>query len=60
LNDGTNEVLGLDNGLKINFERASGTKFEDMNGVTLTFTGKEKKNAPKVSDVIAAALIVNP
>jgi hypothetical protein len=60
LNDGTNEVLGLDNGLKFNFERASGTKFEDMNGVTLTFVGKEKKNAPKVSDVIAAALIVNP
>ena len=58
LNDGTNEVLGLDNGLKFNFERTSGTKFEDMNGVTLTFAGKEKKNAPKVSDVIAAALIV--
>ncbi len=57
LNDGSNEVLGLDNGLKFNFERASGTKFEDMNGVTLTFSGKEKKNAPKVSDVIAAALI---
>ena len=60
MNDGTNEVLGLDNGLKFNFERTSGTKFEDMNGVALTFVGKEKKNAPKVSDVIAAALIVNP
>lgn len=58
LNDGTYEVLGLDNGLKFNFERASGTKFEDMNGVTLTFTGKEKKNAPKVSNVIVAALLV--
>jgi hypothetical protein len=60
MNDGSNEALGLDNGLKFNFERTSGTKFEDMNGVTLTFVGKEKKNAPKVSDVIAAALIVNP
>jgi hypothetical protein len=29
-----------------------------MNGVTLTFTGREKKNAPKVSDVIVAALLV--
>ena len=58
LNDGTNEVLGLDNGLKFNFERASGQKFEDMNGVTLTFSGKEKKNAPKISDAIIATLIV--
>jgi hypothetical protein len=58
LNDGTNEVLGLDNGLKFNFERASGVKFEDLNGVTLTFTGKEKKNCPKISDAIIATLIV--
>lgn len=58
LNDGSNEVLGLDNGLKFNFDRTSGTKMEDMNGVTLTFSGKEKKNCPKVSDAIAAALLV--
>jgi hypothetical protein len=58
LNDGTNEVLGVDNGLKFLFNRTSGTKFDDMNGVTLTFTGREKKNAPKVSDVIVAALLV--
>ncbi|MBP8066934.1 MAG: hypothetical protein KAY27_00085 [Pedobacter sp.] len=58
LNDGSLEVLGLDNGVKFNFERTSGSKFEEMNGVTLTFAGKEKKNAPKVSSVIAAALLV--
>ena len=57
LNDGTNEILGVDNGLKFLFNRTSGTKFDDMNGVTLTFTGREKKNAPKVSDVIVAALL---
>ena len=58
LNDGTNEVLGVDNGLKFLFNRTSGVKFDDMNGVTLTFTGREKKNCPKVSDVIVAALLV--
>lgn len=58
LNDGTNEILGIDNGLKFTFDRTSGSKFDDFNGVTLTFTGKEKKNCPKVSDAIAAALLV--
>jgi hypothetical protein len=58
LNDGTNEVLGVENGCKFLFNRVSGTKFDDMNGVTLTFTGRERNNAPKVSDVIVAALLV--
>lgn len=58
LNDGTNEVLGLVNGCKFLFNRTSGTKFDDMNGVTLTFSGREKQNAPKVSDGIVAALLV--
>lgn len=58
LNDGTFEVLGIDKGVKFNFTRTSGTKFEDMNGVTLTFTGREKKNAPKISSTIVDALLV--
>lgn len=58
LNDGTNEVLGVDNGLKFLFNRTSGVKFDEFNGLTLTFTGREKQNAPKVSDVIVAALLV--
>ncbi len=57
LNDGTNEILGIDNGCKFLFNRTSGTKFDDMNGVTLTFTGREKKNCPKVSDAIVLTLL---
>lgn len=57
LNDGTYEVLGIDKGVKFNFTRTSGTKFEDMNGVTLTFTGREKKNAPKVSGTIVDSML---
>jgi hypothetical protein len=57
LNDGTNEILGIDNGCKFLFNRTSGTKFDDMNGVTLTFSGREKKNAPKVSDAIVLTLL---
>jgi len=57
LNDGTNEVLGVDNGCKFLFNRTSGTKFDDMNGVTLTFSGREKQNAPKVSDAIVTSLL---
>jgi hypothetical protein len=57
LNDGTNEILGIDNGCKFLFNRTSGVKFDDMNGVTLTFSGREKKNAPKVSDAIVLTLL---
>jgi hypothetical protein len=57
LNDGTNEILGIDNGCKFLFNRTSGTKFDDMNGVTLTFSGREKKNCPKVSDAIVLTLL---
>lgn len=57
LNDGTNEVLGLDNGCKFLFNRTSGSKFDEFNGVTLTFSGREKKNAPKVSDAIVLTLL---
>ncbi len=57
MNDGTNEVLGLQNGLKFNFERSSGMKFEDFGGNTLTFVGKEKNNCPKVSDAIVLTLL---
>lgn len=58
LNDGSYEVLGLDKGLKFNLSRTSGSKFEDMNGVTLSFVGREKQNAPKVSGTIVAAMII--
>jgi hypothetical protein len=57
LNDGTYEVLFLQNGAKCNDERASGTAYEDMNGNTLTFTGKEPAKAVKISSVIVLALL---
>lgn len=57
LNDGTFEVLGLEKGVKFNFVRSSGTKFEDMNGVTLSFVGREPKNAPKISSAIVTTLL---
>lgn len=57
MNDGTYEVLFLNNGAKVSDERASGTAYEDMNGNTLTFTGKEKNKAPKISSGIVLALL---
>jgi len=57
LNDGSLEVLGIDKGLKFSVSRTSGVKYEDMNGNTLTFTGREQKNAPKISSAIVATLL---
>lgn len=57
LNDGTYEVLFLENGAKLIDERAVGTNYEDMNGNTLTFTGKEKMKANKISSAIVLALL---
>ena len=57
LNDGTYELLFATNGAKSTDERTPGTKFEDMNGNTLTFTGKEQTKAPKISSAIVAALL---
>lgn len=58
LNDGSLEILGIDKGLKFTVSRSSGLKFEDANMNTLTFTGREKRNAPKVSSAIVATLLV--
>lgn len=57
LNDGTYELLFATNGAKVTDERTPGTAFEDMNGNTLTFNGKEKNKAPKISSTIVAALL---
>ena len=57
LNDGTYEVFFLNNGGKTSDERATGTAFEDMNGNTLTITGKETSKAPKISSSIVSALL---
>ena len=57
MNDGTYEVLFGVNGGKASNERASGTAFEDMNGNTLTITGKETVQAPKISSALVLALL---
>lgn len=57
LNDGTFEVLFLENGGKLIDARTPGTAFTDMNGNTLTFSGKEKVKAMKVSSAIIEAML---
>lgn len=57
LNDGTYEVLFLENGAKCNDERTPGTAYEDGNMNTLTLTGKEPSKAPKVDASLITALL---
>ena len=57
LNDGTYELFFAENGAKVTDERATGTAYEDMNGTTLTFSGKEKTKACKISSTIVLALL---
>lgn len=57
LNDGTYEVLFLENGGKLIDERTVGTAYTDMNGTKMTFTGREKSRASKVSSTIVLALL---
>lgn len=58
LADGTYELLFAENGGKSSDVRTPGTAYEDMNGNTLTITGKEKSKAPKISSAIVDALLV--
>lgn len=57
LNDGSFELYFSQFGAKVNDERSTGTAFEDMNGTTLTITGKEKYRALKISSAIVLALL---
>lgn len=57
LNDGSYELLFSGYGGKCTDERAAGTAFEDMNGTTLTFSGKETYKALKISSTIVLALL---
>jgi hypothetical protein len=57
LNDGTFEVLFLENGAKCLDVRTPGTAFEDGNMNTLTFTGKEKTKAPNAAAGTITALV---
>lgn len=57
LTDGTCEALFIENGAKTTDNRASGTAYEDMNGNTLTMTGKEKSKAPKIALSLISAVL---
>ena len=57
LQDGTYEVLGLTNGMKMLENRTSGQAMEDFNGNELVFSGKEPSKAPKIAIGLIAALI---
>lgn len=57
LNDGTYELFYSQFGAKCLDERATGTSFEDMNGTTLNFSGRETYKAPKIDSAIVLALL---
>jgi hypothetical protein len=57
MNDGTYELIFATKGAKMSDVRSPGTNYEDMNGNTLTFSGKETEKAPKISAVIVNSLL---
>lgn len=57
LEDGTFEHFFIENGAKMLDERATGTAYEDFNGTTLNFSGKERIKARKIDSAIAEALL---
>jgi hypothetical protein len=57
MNDGTYELAFMTNGGMIVDDRTTGTAMEDLNGNTLTITGKEFRKAPKISSVLVQALL---
>lgn len=50
--NGKRRLFGLRNGIDINITSNSGTAFGDLNGYTVTFSGKEKNLAPFDSEQI--------
>lgn len=57
LNDESFEIYFSEFGAKASDERSTGTAMEDMNGTTLTLTGKEKYRALKISSTIVLSLL---
>lgn len=57
LNDDTYELFFRENGAKVSDARTTGQAYEDMNGNTLTFSGKEKTKALKIDSAIVLALL---
>lgn len=57
LQDGTYEVLGVKNGMKMLENRTSGQAMEDFNGNELVFSGKEPSKAPKIAIGVITPLL---
>ncbi len=57
LEDGTYEHYFIENGAKMLDERATGTAYEDFNGTTLNFSGKERTKAKKIDATIVESLL---
>jgi len=57
LNDDTFELFFRENGAKVTDDRATGATYEDMNGTTLTFAGRERNKALKIDSAIVLALL---
>ena len=57
LNDGSYEIAYTTYGAKVNFERTTGTAMEDMNGYTLTLSGKEPYMPLKIDSNLVQALL---
>lgn len=57
--NGKNRVFGVENGMTAEtIEAASGQRYEDLNGATLNFIGKEMKQPPLISTAKVEALLV--
>lgn len=57
MNDGTYELGFMVNGGKFVDDRTTGTALEDLNGNTITITGKEFQKAPKISSTLVQSLL---
>jgi hypothetical protein len=58
LNDESYELYFYEKGAKVMDERATGTAFEDLNGTTLTLTGKQVGRGLKIPLAIVQTLLV--
>jgi hypothetical protein len=56
-NSGKNMLFFHENGGWVKDDYSTGTSYEDMNGNTVTISGRQKNKAPFISDVILATLL---
>ena len=57
--NGKNRLFGVKNGLVLDTEEnVTGQLYDDLNGSTINFTGKEKDKAPLVSTALLDAILI--